>query len=271
MAELEGATTAPAAPESAPAPDTGHAPEAPESSAGHAPAPSAADQPEHAPSTGPSRLFKDVDEAESRYKSLQAAYTRITQDLPKYGVRSQQELTDRLSLLQELSGNPDFLAWAQQQMTRATVGSEDPDAQRALEIVQQEAERIAEEKIAPFKRAQLEAKISTTFSEMSKKYGPEWQTLKPKMRDLLDGWKARGLVGPNVDQDFDFEFVEGLFLQAAGRDPEFAAKQYQKRLETKRAAATQSESGTPAAMVAPKEANSMAEAWAAAKREHGMA
>lgn len=272
MADDSTATTAPAAPSNAPESEPGYAPGAPDASAGHAPAPAPAAQPEHAPATGTSGLFKDVAEAESRYKALQAQFTHLTQGLSKYHVRSAGELEDRLQLLSELSSNPEFLSWAQQQLNRATAGTDDPETQKAVELVRQLADEVAESKLAPFKAEQALSKAHGTLDQLGQRYGAELVgVMKPRMFELLQTYKSRGLVSDAVEQNFDYDFVEGLFLTVAGRDPAFAAKQHQKRLEQKRAATTTSESGPPASMVAATPAKDMQEAWQTAKRQLGMA
>ena len=125
--------------------------------------------------------------------------------------------------------------------------------------------------VAPLYKAHVDQKVRTVFSEMDKEFGSNWQVMKPKMNEVLQTWKRQGLVGPGVEQNFDYNFVKSLYAAAAVADPAFAAKAYQTRLEQKQANSTISQPGTASAAVGSPQASSMREAFAMAKRQHGVA
>lgn len=275
MADGLEATTAPVPLPDGIAPADGQAPSgAPETPQGEEPRPSAPEpsQPEQPePSRQESRLWKDLDSAERDYKQLQAQYTKLTQGLGSLGIRSMGELQERMQILEGLGANPEFLDWARAQVAKATAGSGDEETQQALQVIEQIAEQKAEEKLAPLKQQALLQKVGQTFARMDQEFGPEWQTMKGRMFELLQRGKQLGLYHPSVETEFDYEFLKGLYIQAAAADPQFVAKQYEKRLRQKQSAASQSSPGTPGTATHQAEAKSMEEAYQQAKRELGMA
>jgi hypothetical protein len=66
-------------------------------------------------------------------------------------------------------------------------------------------------------------------------------------------------------------FLEMLYHTATGKDPEFAAKQYAKSLAKKQATSTQATPGVAPNAVSSGPVKSIADAFAAAKRAHGIA
>jgi hypothetical protein len=213
--------------------------------------------------------WKSLEDAKRDHKALQRVFTRNQQAYAQLG--DVKTLAQERALLSQLREHPGFIQWVQAELAKEATGSGDPDTAKALQIVQDQARQIANEAVAPLYAAHVEQKVKTTFSEMDREFGTEWQQLKPKMNELLQTWKAQGLVSPTVDHNFDFNFVRGLYAAAAAADPQFAAKAYQKRLEQKQAQTTTSQPGTPAAATATAPATSMRDAYAQARRQLGMA
>lgn len=208
---------------------------------------------------------KSVEQWEKDYKALQSFTTKQQQALAQLG--DLKTVQQERAILNQLREHPGFIQWVNQQLAQESAGSSDPDTMRAMQIVQNEARRIAGEAVAPLYATHIENKVKTTFSEMDKEFGPEWQQLKPKMNEILQEWKQRGFVSPQVEHNFDYGFVKSLYAAAAAADPDFAAKAYQKRLEQKQANVTVSQPGTAAAATAGGPINSMRDAYAAARRQ----
>lgn len=208
---------------------------------------------------------------ERDYKALQSAYTRATQAIQPL-VQQHGDLNaiqQNLQILNQLREHPGFIKWVQEQVAEEQTGSKDPDTVRALQVVQDMARQEAQQMVAPLYAQHIQNKVQTVFSEMDKEYGQEWQQLKPKMNEILQDWKRQGLVSPQVEHNFNYQFVKSLYAAAAAADPDFAAKAYQKRLEQKQANVTTSQPGTAAAATAAGPIRSMRDAYAAALREHG--
>lgn len=218
-------------------------------------------QPE--PAAAPSG--KTAEQWERDYKALQSYATKQAQAYAQLG--DVNTLRQEREILSQLREHPGFIDWVNQQIAQEQAGSSDPDTMRALQIVQEQARQIAGEMVAPLYATHIEQKVKTTFSEMDKEFGPEWQQLKPKMNEILQSWKRQGLVSPQVEHNFTYDFVKSLYAAAAAADPAFAAKAYQKRLEQKQANSTVSQPGTASAATAGGPINSMRDAYAAARRQ----
>lgn len=212
---------------------------------------------------------KTAEQWERDYKALQSAFTKQSQAYSQLG--DPRSIQEQIDILQQLREHPGFIDWVNQQIAREQAGSDDPETVKALQIVQDQARQIAAEMVAPLYATHTEQKVKTTFAEMDKEFGVGWQQLKPKMNEILQDWKRRGFVSPQVEHNFDYNFVKGLYAAAAAADPAFAAKAYQRRLEQKQANSTPSQPGTAAAATAAGPVNSMRDAYAAARRQLGLA
>lgn len=231
------------------------------------PAEPSADQP--SPATESGLGWKTIQDAERDYKGLQKLAGRYQQVLKSMG--DPQTVAQERALLAQLREHPGFISWVQQELAKEQAGSGDPDTVRALQIVEERARQVAQEMVAPLYAADVERKVQTVFSEMDKEFGPEWGAMKPQMNAILAQWKAQGLVSEAVEQNFDYNFVKGLYAAAAAHDPAGAARAYQKRLEQARTNMTVSQPGTAQAATTSPQARSMREAYAQAKRDLGVA
>lgn len=256
-----------AAPINAPSPSAEQAPttgsSTPSTEAGKAPDTTATET-EQAESKPQSRLFKDLDDAEHKYKQVQAFATRAAQQLKELG--DPAHVKGQLQLLTELSQDPKFVEWAQARLAEEATGSGDPDTVRALEIIDARAREIANEAVAPFAAQALAQKTETVFSQMEKEHGPEWEQHAPAMLAILHDGYRRGWFHPRAEVGFDLDFVQGLYAMATAKDPQHAARSYQRRLEEKQKQSTVAQPG-PATAGAPK-IKSIGDAFRAAVAQH---
>ena len=231
------------------------------------PGPTPGTQAAQPPSRGDARLFKDLDSAERDYKALQGAYTKITQRVASLG--DLDSLDQMRAFVQQLQADPEFAEWAQQRLTRDRTGSNDPDTRKALELVQQIADERVAAAIAPLEDHAVAQRLQATFASMDK-VDPEWHQYRDKMQEILQDGIRSGVFSPSVDRRFTFAFVKGLYDMAVGSDPEYAARQYQKKLAHKQQQATPSQPGTAPSAVDVGRIRSMDDAFAAAKRQLGL-
>jgi hypothetical protein len=213
--------------------------------------------------------WKTLQDAARDYKALQRAYTKSHQVLSQLGDLNQ--VAQERAILAQLRDHPGFIDWVTAEIAKEQAGSADPQTIKALEIVRNQVQQGIQEAVAPLYAAHVENKVRTVFSELDKELGTEWQQLKPKMNEILQTWKRQGLVSPRIEQNFDYSFVKSLAAAAMLEDPSFAAKAYEKRLQAKQANVTTSQPGTAAAAVSSAPVSSMREAYALAKRQHGVA
>jgi len=224
------------------------------------------EQPESKPE---SRLFKDLDSAERDYKALQAAYTRASQTLSRLG--DLDSVQSQLAVVQQLKSDPDFIEWAKGRIAKEQAGSDDPDTRRALEIIDQRAMKIAQQMVAPIMATHIEQRTERIFSDMTKEFGDDWRAHQPKMLEILQDGIRRGHFHPSVETNFDLKFVKTLYAAATSDDPNYAARQYQKRLDKKQAQTTVSTPGPSPSALGTGKANTLDEAFAAAKKQLGVA
>lgn len=213
--------------------------------------------------------WKSPADAKRDYKAAQAAFTRASQLLRELGdpneIKQLREFTDQLRT------DPEFIKWAEARMAQQQTGSDDPQAVEALRIVDQRVETKARELMAPLLAQAIQQRTKAIFAEMSRVHGSEWEAQKPKMLELHQRDMSRGLVHPQAEQNFDFDYVEGLYHRVLGADPNYAAGQYQKRLASKQQQATISQPGTAPAAVTIGPAKSWDEAYSNAKKQLGLA
>lgn len=210
--------------------------------------------------------WKTPDDAKRAYKALQADYTRKSQTLKDLG--DVDALRQERAFIQQLRSDPEFLAWAEKRLQAEQTGvtDPDPDTLEAIKIV----ERIAEAKLAPLKAEALKNRFESISREMDKAHGPEWTSHKGKMLEIHQGDMRKGIVSPMSEERFDLDYMQGLYARAVGSDPEYAAKAYEKRLTQKQSQVTTSAPGTAPAAVGHGKIASFEDAFAAAKRAHGL-
>ena len=235
------------------------------------PAPSQADQLESPPSGAASTLFKDLPDAEQRYKALQSHFTRLTQRLSPLGAHgSLDQIQSNLALFQALRQDPTFQTWARAQLAQQTTGANDPETLRALQIVEQVAERKARELVEPVQeRARME-QMYGTVSAVAQKYGADWSQYQEAVKQELDAGIQAGIYPEEMNWYPTPEFLERLYLIVRSQDPNYGARQHQQRLQQLKAQQTQSQAGTAPSATAGPRANSLDEAFQAAKRELGL-
>lgn len=209
-----------------------------------------------------------MQDAERDYKALQREYTRITQGVKQLG--DVNSLRQSQAILAELSGNPRFLSWLQAEMAQeqGVAQPQDPDTQKALEIVDARARDIAAEAMAPLYEAHMAQKADAVVKQMDAAYGPEWQTLKPKMLEIYERGVRAGVYNPQVEFNYDVGFVQSLYAAAAAADPAYAAKAYEKRLAAKQANTTANTTGVAPASVGSAPVKSFRDAYLRAVQQH---
>jgi hypothetical protein len=235
--------------------------------------PDVAKNPEPAPAATPSEQapadprtpkfrFKDQHEAERAHSELQRRYSRLGDP---------DHATQRLALLGQLQQDPKFIEWARARLAEQETGSADPETVKALQIVEQVADRKARELMAPLAAQAAQARLAAVFQAMERKHGPEWREYQPKMAELFQRGLQAGYFASGSNFQPSLEFVEGLYAWATGGDPEFAAKAYAKKLAQKHATSTQSSPGVAPAAVNVAPAQTVSEAFRQAKAKLGIA
>ncbi len=214
---------------------------------------------EQAPSRTPKYRFKSQDEAERAHSELQSRYSKLGDP---------DQAAQRLALLHGLQNDPAFRDWAKARLAEQEAGSADPETQKALQIVETVAERKAREMVAPYVAQSEAINRASVYQAMTAKY-PEWREYEPAMVEAFKAGVQSGFLSPQAR--LTVPLLETLYHAATGSDPEYAAKAYAKTLAKKQASATQATPGLPAAAVSTGPIRSIDEAFAAAKREHGMA
>lgn len=219
---------------------------------------------EQGPQSTPAKryLWADLDGADRDYKALQAEYTRSRQ---AWSGLDPADVRQRMAFMEELRSDPQFQAWAESRVAEEQAGSGDPDTVRALQIVQSIADRISEQKVAPFKEQAVAQKIGMGFQTLDREFGQEWREHMPKMGQLIRYGIQRGWYPPSIEQQFDYPFLRSIFLTVANSDPAWGAKQHAKRLATKQAQTSTNFTGAPGSTVGGKAIKSFDDAWTAAK------
>ena len=266
----ETLTTTPESPTTAPAPSSAPAsgqaaasastPTAPDTS-GSTVAPAQAPEAERTPAK--KFRFKTQDEAERAHSELQGRYAKTLGD--------PEQAAAELALWRQVRQDKEFLDWAKARVAKQEAGSDDPETVKALQIVETVAERKARELIAPYAAQAAQARLAAVFQAMTQEHGAEWQEHRQKMAEVFQKGVQAGYFSPLANQNPTFEFVNHLYTLATNADPEFAAKQYQKRLAQKQAQATQSSPGPAPRAIADGPSKTLEAAFAAAKRAHGLA
>jgi hypothetical protein len=217
--------------------------------------------------------WKTVQDAERDYKALQREYTRIAQGVK--GLGDVNALRQSHAIMAELAQDPEFVSWVQARMAKETAGSDDPDTQKALDIVDQrateKAQQIVAQAVGPLMQAHIDQKGKDVASQMDKTYGPEWQSLKPKMLELYQRGVQTGLYNPQAEYNFDFDFVRSLYAAAALADPQYVQQANQRLIASKQANTTANAPGSSPASVGSAPVRSFRDAYAAALRTHGLA
>lgn len=213
--------------------------------------------------------WKSREDAERDYKQVQAWNTKLSQQMASLG--DLNELTRERQILAELRNDPEFLSWVEARIAKEQAGDSDPETIKALQIVDARAKQIAEQAIAPMRATLLEQKTKTIFSEMDTAYGKEWRDKRGDMNALHQSDIRRGFVAPQADQRFDFDYVDALYKRVLASDPDYAAKQYQRKLAHKQSQATQSQPGAAPSTIGDGKATTFEAAYANAKRSLGLA
>lgn len=268
MPDTLSTTTTPAESSIASAQSMEQAPESTPETSGQAGPP--AEQPEQP--ARDSRLFSDLDAAERDYKALQRVYTQATQALREIG--DLRTLKQEREFLSQLRNDPEFLTWAQAKLDKARTGSDDPDTQKALQIVREEAERIAEEmvsrRLAPLEAHAIAQRSHAIDARMEHEHGPDWRDANERMLAILSAGKQRGWFPESVESNFDFDFVNNLYLMAVAQDPKWVAKRHERTVTGKKEKATSAEPGTPGQMESTPKVKTMEDAARLARKQLGL-
>jgi hypothetical protein len=214
----------------------------------------------------PKALWNDLTSAERDYKALQAEYTKTKQAMAKLGDLSQAE--QRLALMGQLSQDPEFVSWAKGRLAKSEAGSDDPETQKALEIVDQVAARRVQEAIAPLMAQAQSARLAAVLQAMDRKH-EGWRDHADQMRDGLVAGIQAGIFPKSIVHNLSLDFLEKLYAMHIGLDPAVQAKAYAKDLARKQAASTQSTPGTAPAATAHAPVKSVHEALALARKQLG--
>lgn len=213
--------------------------------------------------------WKSPDDAKRDYKNIQSLSTKLAQQLKDLG--DPASIKQLKEFVGQLQNDPAFLDWAAKRLAVQQTGSDDPETIKALAIVDQRAEAKARELVAPMRAFMLQQKVEKVFGEMKDKYTAGWTEHKKAMGELHMSDMQRGIVHPNAEEAFDFDYVEGLYRRVVASDPNYAAKEYEKQLTLKRSQSTTSQSGTAPTAVGHAKVNSFEEAAALARRQLGLA
>jgi hypothetical protein len=215
------------------------------------------------------QLHKSFKELQTEFGKRNEADKELRAKFEKFGGVEQL-----LESAEFLNNNERFAEFIKSERQRDAYGFEssemDDDKKSAIGLVETIATRIAEEKvqeilgsqIEPLTNAQREASIEKSFGSMDEKYGSDWRELQDAMIELSDG------LDPKAQSNPSFENIEDLYFKAlrqSGKFDDYAAKTHQKRLEAMKKKATD-KPASKGGSEAPKKANSIQEAFEAAKR-----
>lgn len=211
------------------------------------------------PASTPKYRFKDQTEAERAHSELQSRYSRVGDP---------EQAAQMLGLLRSLQGDPEFVQWAKARLAKQEAGAGDPETVKALQIVESVAERKAREMIQPYAAHAAAVNQAAVMQAMTQKY-PEWREYEAAMGEVLRQGVQSGYIAKTAS--LSLPFLESLYHAATARDPEFAAKAYQKKLAKLQATSTQATPGPAPSAVASGPVNNMRDALALAKKQIGMA
>ena len=166
----------------------------------------------------------------------------------------------------------DALNQPEGQQSQEDLSQYDEDTRKALELVDQRAQAIADQRLAeamaqrvdPIANKYKEENLQASISKMDETYGEDWHEARDTMAKLANELPAELQDNPN------FEALDDLFWKAMridGKRDDFAAKLYSKKLEKAKSHSTERPAST-AGLAAPKKANTVAEAFAMAKASH---
>jgi len=216
-------------------------------------------------------MFKDMEHAERDYKALQSYSTRMAQTLSglqPYGAPN--VITRDLQALQRLRQDGEFQEWVKARAAKEQAGSSDPDTVKALDLITKIVEAQVSERLAPIKNETVAARMNSVFSQMDKSH-PEWRGYMQTMHQRLMAGVERGRLSPEVLTDFDYDFVEDLYLGTAARDPQWVQKRHQDRLTETKKMSIPSEPGTAPKAIGRPRVNSLTDALKLAKETLGIA
>ena len=216
-------------------------------------------------------MFKDLEHAERDYKALQSYSTRMAQTLSglqPYG--APDAISRDLQALHRLRQDGEFQEWVKARSAKEQTGASDPDTVKALDLIDKIVESKISERLAPIKNENVAARMNSVFAQMDKAH-PEWRGYMQTMHQRLMSGVERGRLTPEVLTDFDYDFVEDLYLGTAARDPQWVNKRHQDRLAEAKKIAIPSEPGTAPKSIGRPRVNSLGDAFKLAKESLGMA
>lgn len=216
---------------------------------------------------------------EEMYKTLQTDYGKRNESFKELeGKLSSLDSYGGLEQMQQwasyLNNNESFAEWVKQEQTKERdnhLGLDnedlDDDTRRALDLVRKEAEYIADQRIKEAMQNQVdplvaenkERSLQMNMDKMDETYD-DWREVQDEMSELA------AKLPPELQDNPTFETLDDLYWKAmrtSGKMETFAAKQYEKRLESRKATSTEKPSSVGKG--SSKKAMTMAEAFAMAK------
>jgi len=207
------------------------------------------------------------------YKSLQTELGKRTESMKelqskfntfeKYG-----GIDNVIKWTQSLSENPRFAEWIKAEQNRDSLGFDeselDDETKKAISLVEKIADmRIGEvlkNKVEPLAESYKQKILQENLSALEKKY-PDWREVQTTMYEIAQKMPASVQDNPSLE---DLEDLYWKALRHSNKLEEMQVRSYKKKLE----AIKKSSTDKPAVAGEGKslDANTMAEAFAAAKR-----
>lgn len=175
------------------------------------------------------------------YKSLQGELGKRTESNKESESRFERYGgADRLlGLAEELDGNPKFAEWYKEQQQAQVMGDGyadyDDDTKQALELVskmtQSEIQRAMDEQVGPIREQMLEQQMEANIESLqSDPQYAAFDDLKDEMSKIIAESPKDSVLRGEASID-DIKDLYWKAMRTSGKMDEYAAKQYQAKLE----------------------------------------
>ena len=196
-------------------------------------------------------MFKDMADAEGKYKGLQRNITEKDTALKDAG-RYKDEVEDSFKgvggiekaaqTLQHLQSNQSFRKWAKEEQQRLATGNTTGEGdmneaeKKGLEIVdnriQQQLNQFKQTHLDPHVNRSREANLDAAFDKMDQLH-PNWRDNQATMEEMSK------LFDPAIQENPKFEHVESLYKMAKANDSDLkSSEEHQKELAEKQKLST---------------------------------
>jgi hypothetical protein len=219
----------------------------------------------------PQQLHESYKELQREFGSRNESFKSIQQRFEPYG--GPEEFLNRA---EKLLATPEVQEAVRNAEYRSQVGDPhadyDPETQKALDIVDRRAEQKAQEAVERVLQDYINPMQEEKRTELVEGYMDELIKEFPDVDKYQDAMSEIAGELPDMDRDPTYEDIKALFfmsLAQTGDLKSYAAKYYEQDLREKQKKSTE-KPGSPAGAGVPKQATSLEEAFAQAKKQLNM-